>query len=78
MTVLWQSSAGAPLGVMLGLNGGNTRVTQSLCGLGRVPGVKFCVVLAVIDRNPEDEELGQPRQVMAARTHGPSGQLIFD
>ena len=25
-----------------------------------------------------DEGLGQPRQVMAAGTHGPSGQQIFD
>ena len=28
--------------------------------------------------NLEDEGLGQPRQVMTAGTHGPSGQLIFD
>ena len=28
--------------------------------------------------NQEDEGLGQPRQVMTAGTHGPSGQLIFD
>ena len=25
-----------------------------------------------------DEGLGQPRQVMTAGTHGPSGQLMFD
>ena len=28
--------------------------------------------------NQEDEGLGQPRQVMTAGMHGPSGQLIFD
>ena len=28
--------------------------------------------------NQGDEGLGQPRQVMTAGTHGPSGQLIFD
>ena len=28
--------------------------------------------------NLEDEGLGQPRQVMTAGMHGPSGQLIFD
>ena len=28
--------------------------------------------------NRADEGLGQPRQVMTAGTHGPSGQLIFD
>ena len=28
--------------------------------------------------NRVDEGLGQPRQVMTAGTHGPSGQLIFD
>ena len=28
--------------------------------------------------NQADEGLGQPRQVMTAGTHGPSGQLIFD
>ena len=28
--------------------------------------------------NWADEELGQPRQVMTAGTHRPSGQLIFD
>ena len=28
--------------------------------------------------NQADEWLGQPKQVMTAGTHGPSGQLIFD
>ena len=28
--------------------------------------------------NRVDKGLGQPRQVMTAGTHGPSGQLIFD
>ena len=28
--------------------------------------------------NQEGEGLGQPRQVMTAGTHGPSGQLIFN
>ena len=28
--------------------------------------------------NQVDEGLGQPRQVMTAGMHGPSGQLIFD
>ena len=28
--------------------------------------------------NWADEGLGQPRQVMTAGTHGPSGQLIID
>ena len=28
--------------------------------------------------NQVDEGLGQPRQVMTAGIHGPSGQLIFD
>ena len=28
--------------------------------------------------NRADEGLGQPRQVVTAGTHGPSGQLMFD
>ena len=28
--------------------------------------------------NRVDKGLGQPRQVVTAGTHGPSGQLIFD
>ena len=28
--------------------------------------------------NQQDEELGQPRQVMTAGMYGPSGQVIFD
>ena len=28
--------------------------------------------------NQVDKRLGQPRQVMTAGTHGPSGQQIFD
>ena len=36
------------------------------------------VLAASAGVNLEDEGLGQPRQVMTAGTHGPSGQLIFD
>ena len=39
----------------------------------------FVVVLVCSGRvNQADEGLGQPRQVMTAGTHGPSGQLMFD
>ena len=39
----------------------------------------FVVVLVCGGRvNWVDEGLGQPRQVMTAGPHGPSGQLMFD
>ena len=34
--------------------------------------------VSVVVKNREDGGLGQPRQVMTAGTHGPSGQPIFD
>ena len=53
-------------------------VAQSLCGLGRIPGVICVSAGSGGGVNLEDKELGQPRQVMAAGTHRPSGQLMFD
>ena len=42
------------------------------------PGVGLCGGSKSVGVNLEDEGLGQPRQVMTAGMHGPSGQLIFD
>ena len=43
-------------------------------------GAGWCPEFVVVsgEVNQGDEGLGQPRQVMTAGTHGPSGQLIFD
>ena len=38
----------------------------------------LCVLAASAGVNRGDKGLGQPRQVMTAGTHGPSGQPIFD
>ena len=62
--------------------GGASVVTQVLHKaqerLGGMPGVDLCGADASDRVNRVDEGLGQPRQVMAAGTHGPSRQLIFD
>ena len=51
------------------------RVLHGVCeGAGWCP--EFVAVSGGV--NQGDEGLGQPRQVMTAGTHGPSGQLIFD
>ena len=49
-----------------------------LCGV--CEGAGWCPEFVAISGgvNQGDEGLGQPRQVMTAGTHGPSGQLIFD
>ena len=40
---------------------------------------EVCVGVSQSNRvNQVDKGLGQPRQVMTAGTHGPSGQPIFD
>ena len=52
---------------------------MSICEAGRAPKGEDCwVVEGAKEVNRVDEGLGQPRQVMTAGTHGPSGRLIFD
>ena len=62
--------------------GGAVVVTQVLHKawerLGGMPGVDLCGADASDRVNRVDEGLGQPRQVMATGTYGPSGQPIFN
>ena len=46
--------------------------------VGECPGVCACVQPDDSIKNQVDKVLGQSRQVMTARTQGPSEQLIFD